>query len=61
MQEGKKVAQMVDMMKVKVIIFVPEREIVKFAEGALLTVLSKVNLYNFNCSCMGLLLRCRGL
>ncbi len=39
-QEGKKVAQMVDMMKVKVIIFVPEREIVKFAEGALLTVTS---------------------
>ncbi len=26
-----------------------------------LAVLSKVNLYNFNCSCMGLLLRCRGL
>ncbi len=39
-QEGKKVAQMVDMSKVKVIIFVPEREIVKFAPGTLLTVTS---------------------
>ena len=39
-QEGKKVAQMVDMSKVKVIIFVPEREIVKFVPGALLTVTS---------------------
>ena len=39
-QEGKKVAQMVDMMKVKVIIFVPEREIVKFVPGVLLTVTS---------------------
>jgi RND family efflux transporter MFP subunit len=37
-QEGKKVAQMVDMSKVKVIIFVPEREIVKFVPGTLLTV-----------------------
>ena len=39
-QEGKKVAQMVDMSKVKVIIFVPEREIVKFVSGTLLTVTS---------------------
>ncbi|NTV05776.1 MAG: efflux RND transporter periplasmic adaptor subunit [Chlorobiaceae bacterium] len=39
-QEGKKVAQMVDMSKVKVIIFVPEREIVKFAPGILLAVTS---------------------
>jgi RND family efflux transporter MFP subunit len=39
-QEGKKVAQMVDLSKVKVIIFVPEREIVKFVPGTLLTVTS---------------------
>jgi len=39
-QEGKKVAQMVDMSKLKVIIFVPEREIIKFVPGTLLTVTS---------------------
>ncbi len=39
-QEGKKVAQMVDLSKVKVIIFVPEREIVKFLPGTLLAVTS---------------------
>ncbi len=39
-QEGKRVAQMVDMTKVKVIIFVPERQIIKFVPGALLTVTS---------------------
>jgi RND family efflux transporter MFP subunit len=39
-QEGKKVAQMVDMSKVKVIIFVSEREIVKFVPGTLLTITS---------------------
>ncbi len=39
-QEGKKVAQMVDLSKVKVIIFVPEQQIVKFVPGTLLTVTS---------------------
>lgn len=39
-QEGKRVAQMVDMSKVKVIIFVPEREIIKFVPGTLLRVTS---------------------
>ncbi len=39
-QEGKRVAQMVDMSKVKVIIYVPELRIVKFEPGTLLTVTS---------------------
>lgn len=39
-QEGKRVAQMVDLSKVKVIIFVPERQILKFVPGTLLTVTS---------------------
>ena len=39
-QEGKRVAQMVDMTKVKVIIFVPELRIVKFEPGKFLTVTS---------------------
>ncbi len=39
-QEGKRVAQMVDMTKVKVIIFVPERQIIKFEPGKLLKVTS---------------------
>jgi RND family efflux transporter MFP subunit len=43
-QEGKKVAQMVDMSKVKVIIFVPEREIVKFVPGTILSVTSDLYL-----------------
>ncbi len=41
-QEGKKVAQMVDLSKVKVIIFVPEQQIVKFVPGTLLTVTSDI-------------------
>ena len=41
-QEGKRVAQMVDMTKVKVIIFVPEQQIVKFLPGTLLTVTSDI-------------------
>ena len=39
-QEGKRVAQMVDLSKVKVVIFVPERQILKFVPGTLLTVTS---------------------
>jgi len=39
-QEGKRVAQMVDLSKVKVIVFVPERQIVKFEPGTLLSVTS---------------------
>lgn len=38
--EGMRVAHLVDMSKVKVIIFVPEREIMKFKEGTSLTVAS---------------------
>ena len=38
--EGMKVAHIVDMSKVKVIIFVPEREMKRFVEGTSLTVTS---------------------
>ncbi len=38
--EGTKVAHIVDMTKVKIIIFVPDREIIKFAPGTMLTVTS---------------------
>ncbi len=40
LHEGLKVAHMVDMTKVKIIIFVPEREIIKFVPGTALTVTS---------------------
>ena len=40
LHEGGKVAHMVDMTKVKIIIFVPEREIIKFVPGTMLTVTS---------------------
>ena len=40
LHEGGKVAHMVDMTKVKIIIFVPEREITKFVSGTKLTVTS---------------------
>ncbi len=39
-REGMKVAHLVDLTKVKVILFVPEREIFKFTEGAVLKVSS---------------------
>ncbi|MFZ4801729.1 MAG: efflux RND transporter periplasmic adaptor subunit [Chlorobium sp.] len=39
-REGMKVAHLVDLAKVKIILFVPEREILKFVEGALLKVSS---------------------
>ena len=38
--EGTKVAHIVDMTKVKIIIFVPEREIIKFVPGTTLSVTS---------------------
>ena len=40
LHEGGKVAHMVDMTRVKIIIFVPEREIIKFIQGTALTVTS---------------------
>ncbi len=40
LHEGVKVAHMVDMTKVKIIIFVPERDIIKFSQGTMLTVTS---------------------
>ena len=40
LHEGGKVAHMVDMTKVKIIIFVPERDITRFASGTTLTVTS---------------------
>jgi len=40
LHEGLKVAHMVDMTKVKVIILVPEREIIKFVPGTMLSVTS---------------------
>ena len=40
LHEGGKVAHMVDMTKVKIIIFVPEREITRFTSGTTLTVTS---------------------
>ena len=40
LHEGLKVAHMADMTKVKIIIFVPEREIIKFVPGAILSVTS---------------------
>ncbi|MEI8033570.1 MAG: efflux RND transporter periplasmic adaptor subunit [Chlorobiaceae bacterium] len=42
-REGMKVAHMVDMAKVKVIVFVPERELAKFHPGLSLTVTSDLN------------------
>ncbi|NTW11079.1 MAG: efflux RND transporter periplasmic adaptor subunit, partial [Chlorobiaceae bacterium] len=37
---GMKVAHMLDLSKVKIVIYVPERQIMKFSEGALLSVTS---------------------
>ena len=42
--EGLKVAHMVDMTRVKIIIFVPEREIIKFVPGTMLSVTSDIHL-----------------
>ncbi|NTW82866.1 MAG: efflux RND transporter periplasmic adaptor subunit [Chlorobiaceae bacterium] len=40
--EGTKVAHMLDLSKVKIIIFVPERQIMKFQEGTALSVTSDI-------------------